>query len=85
MARGWESKSVEQQQEEMKDRNKSPGPRVSSAQQKLNRHREGLLLTRKRLVDRLRATTQTRHRQMLEDDLAEVDKQLLSCEEVNEP
>jgi hypothetical protein len=82
MARGWESKSVEQQQAEMADPSKSAGPRLSPAQQKLNRQREGLLLARKRLADQMHAATRPAHRQMIEQSLAEIDKQLASFEKL---
>ena len=82
MARGWESKSVEQQQADMADSGKSPGPRLSSAQQKLNRQRDGLLLARKRLVDQLQSSTRPGHRQMLAGALAEIDKQLAHFEKL---
>jgi hypothetical protein len=85
MARGWESKSVEQQQAEMVDPAKSGGPRFSPAQQKLTRQRDGLLLARKRLAHQLQASTHPQHRQMLEQALAEIDQQLSSFEKLNEP
>ena len=84
MARGWESKSVGQQQAEMADRAKSAGRRLSPAQQKRNRQRDGLLLARKRLADRLQAATRCEHRQMLERSIAEIDKQLYSFEKLTE-
>lgn len=85
MARGWESKSVEQQQEELKDRHPPTGPRLLPAQQKLIREREGLLLVQKRLMERLQATMHARRRQMLEQDLAEIEKQLSSFEKLIDP
>jgi len=78
MARGWESKSVEQQQAEKADDAKSAGPRLSPAQQLINRKRDGLLLSRKRLLHQLPTAAHPRHRQMLEQALAEIDKQLAS-------
>jgi hypothetical protein len=80
MARGWESKSVEQQQEEMAEQRKTPGSPIPPAQQKRNRKREGLLLSRERLTQQLQAATNSRHRQMLEQSIAEIDRQLLSFE-----
>lgn len=80
MARGWESKSVEEQQAEMAAPSKSAGPRLSPAQQKLNRQREGLLLARKRMADQLESATRPAHRQMLERAVAEIDRQLSSFE-----
>jgi hypothetical protein len=78
MARGWESKSVEQQQEEMAERQKPPPSPLSPAQQKRNRERDGLLLSRERLNQQLQAAANSRHRQMLEHAIAELDRQLAS-------
>jgi len=82
MARGWESKSVEEQQAEKADRNAPQHPPVSAAQQKLDRKRDGLLLSRKNLVRQLEATSNARHRRMLEEAVAEIDRQL-ACFEQN--
>ena len=80
MARGWESKSVEQQQEERSaHRQTVPAPRSPGEQQR-NRKREGLLLTRTRLSQQLLAASNPRHRQMLEQSIAEVDRQLSSLD-----
>ncbi len=78
MARGWESKSVEQQQEEMSERQKTVGAPISPDEQQLNRKREGLLLSRKRLTQQLQAAYNPRHRQMLEQAITELDRQLSS-------
>ncbi len=89
MARGWESKSVEQQQEEMAEQRKalreksargpiSPSPK----EQKRNRKRESLLLSRGHLTQQLQTASHPRHRQMLEQAIAELDRQLSSFEAV---
>ncbi len=78
MARGWESKSVEQQQEEMSERQKTVGAPISPDEQQRNRKREGLLLSRKRLTQQLQAAYNPRHRQMLEQAITELDRQLSS-------
>ena len=78
MARGWESKSVEQQQEEMPEHRKTVRPPISADEQQRNRKREGLLLSRKRLTQQLQAAGNARHRQMLEQAIAELDRQLSS-------
>jgi hypothetical protein len=82
MARGWESKSVEQQQEERS----SPGPKsrppLSPEQQQRNRKRDGLLLSRGRLTQQLQAASNPRRRQMLEQSIAELDRQLSLHEQV---
>jgi len=78
MARGWESKSVEQQQEEMSERQKTVGAPISPDEQQRNRKRERLLLSRKRLTQQLQAAYNPRHRQMLEQAITELDRQLSS-------
>jgi len=79
MARGWESKSVEQQQQEkMSERRKTVGAPISPDEQQRNRKREGLLLSRKRVSQLLQAAYNPRYRQMLEEAIAELDGQLSS-------
>jgi hypothetical protein len=80
MARGWESKSVEQQQEERAEQRQSARAlgSISPAEQQRNRKREGLLLSRSRLTRQLEAATNPRRRQMLEQAIAELDRQLSS-------
>ena len=80
MARGWESKSIEQQQDEKAAGTNKSGPQLTPEQQELNRKREGLLLSRKRLEGQLKVSTHSAHRQMLERSLAEIDRQLASFE-----
>jgi hypothetical protein len=80
MARGWESKSVEQQQEEMAERRKTVPPARSLDEQERNRKREGLILSRQRLAQQLQAASNLRHREMLERAIAELDSQLSSLE-----
>jgi len=80
MARGWESKSVEQQQDEKAAEAKATNPPVAPAQQKINRQREGLLLSRSRLLGELETSHHPAHRQMLHRSLAEIDRQLASFE-----
>jgi hypothetical protein len=84
MARGWESKSVEQQQAEMSERRKAIRAPISSEQQQRNRKREGLLLSRERLTQQLQAAVNPRRRQMLEQAIAELDSQLSSFKEVTD-
>jgi hypothetical protein len=84
MARGWESKSVEQQQEEMLEQRKTVRASISPDTQQRNRKREGLLLSRERLTQQLQAATHPRHRHMLELGIAELDSQLSSLEQVTD-
>jgi hypothetical protein len=83
MARGWESKSVEQQQEELAERRKQPSSPIPAEEQQRNRKREGLRLSKESLVQQLRAAANPKHRQMLEGAIAEVDRQLSSFEQVS--
>jgi len=84
MARGWESKSVEQQQEEMSEQRRTVRPPISPDEQQRNRKREGLLLSRERITQQLHAASNPRHRQMLEQAIAELDRQLSSFEQVTD-
>jgi hypothetical protein len=84
MARGWESKSVEQQQEELSEQRKTSRAPISPDEQQRNRKREGLLLSRGRLTQQLQAATNPRHRQMLEQAIAELDSQLSSFKQVTD-
>jgi len=80
MARGWESKSVEQQQDAMSERNKPAGPALSPEERDRDRKRQGLLLSHSRLSRQLETAANPRHRQMLTDAIAELDRQLSSLE-----
>jgi len=80
MARGWESKSVEQQQSEMPDRGQPTRPPLSPEQRERDRKRQGLLLSRIHLARQLEASENPRHREMLAQGIAELDRQLSSLE-----
>ena len=80
MARGWESKSVEQQQSEMPERGQATRPRVSPEQQERDRKRQGLLLSRTHLSRQLETVENTRHREMLAGAIAELDRKLAALE-----
>jgi len=75
MARGWESKSVEQQQEEASTQRTHRAPLTPEQIDQENRRR-GLLMSRERIVQQLQSASNPNHRQMLEAALAELDKQL---------
>jgi hypothetical protein len=90
MARGWESKSVEQQQAESaqagsaNDR-KQRGPALSARQKEQNRKREGLLLARTALQRQLENSPHPGRRSMLEKSLSEIDRQLAALQENTVP
>lgn len=71
MARGWESKDVESQQEQ-REAARKPGELMSDAAQQ----RKSLELQRKRIVGELERATHERYRWQLEDAIAHLDKQL---------
>jgi len=76
VARGWESKSVEEQQAQAATPASQAKPRLTPAQLQLQQQREGLLLSRKRLLQQLEAAHNERHREMLQAALAALDAQL---------
>ena len=75
MARGFESKSVEEQQAEAK-REANPGQQLTPQQAEQRRKRDGLILSRKNVKQRLESAASAAHRQMLEGALADLDRQI---------
>ena len=82
MARGWESKSVEQQQADMASTPAPGKPRLSAEQREVNRKCEGLQLSRRRLLQQLQASLHPGHRAILEQSILAIDKQLSSFEKL---
>jgi hypothetical protein len=81
MARGWESKSVEEQQEAAaRERAARQTPTPTAADQVKAQQREGLRLARARALASLQAACNPRHRAMLEETLAHLDAQLSALE-----
>jgi hypothetical protein len=76
MARGWESKSVEDQQSQAASSSIKTGPRPTADQLARQRQRQGLLLSRARVIQQLETAQNTHHRQMLQDALADLDAKL---------
>ena len=75
MARGFESKSVEEQQAEAK-RESTTRQQLTPEQMERRRKREGLILSRNNVKQRLESSSNPAHRQMLEGALADLDRQL---------
>ncbi len=75
MARGWESKAVESQIEEAAQTDDRGGP-LNSEQAELRKKREGLLLTRTRLLHELNAARHPRHRMILQEALEHIEREL---------
>src|ERR1700730_18091050 len=66
MARGWESKSVEAQQEAAAGSDFSGKPRLTRLEADRLREQESLRLSMKRMIEQLDHAQNPRHRQMLE-------------------
>jgi hypothetical protein len=77
MARGWESKSVEDQvaAAEAEKLNRSK-PVVSAADRERRAKREGLLLSRAKLLRDLESALDARYRAMLEQAVAHLDDEI---------
>ena len=75
MARGWESKSVEEQQSAASAQIESK-QRLTPEQAAVKQAREALELSRRRVLQQLQSIHNPRHRQMLEGALSELDSRL---------
>jgi hypothetical protein len=75
MARGWESKGVESQQEEAA-RGRVPKPRLTDVQRAALAQRQTLELARARAAGDLDRATAPPHKRLLEQTLAAIDAQL---------
>jgi hypothetical protein len=73
MARGWGSKSVEEQMENARQKKAAVH---STKPVHHSRQHENLVLARARLVKDLETTDNPRYKQFLEASLAEIDKQI---------
>ena len=75
MARGWESKSIESQQEDAA-RDRVRKPVLTPEQRAAEERRRTLQLARARAAADLARATAPHHRRMLEQTLAALDEQL---------
>jgi hypothetical protein len=76
MARGWESKSVESQIESAEARRTPSAGRRSTEQSALERERNGLELSRTRVLRDLASAASPRRREMLEAALKHLEERL---------
>jgi len=76
VARGWESKSVEAQQAEAEEKATPALPPLSAEEAARRRQTETLRLARLRVLQQLKASSNPRHRKLLEDALADLDQKL---------
>jgi len=76
MARGWESKSVEEQQAEARSTPAKAKTPLTPAQVAAQRLKQGLMLSRKHVLQEIEASQNPRRLQMLQKALADLDAQL---------
>jgi hypothetical protein len=76
MARGWESKSIEAQQEEAAARTAERKPRLSPEEATRLRERENLRLSLQNIVQQLDRCHDARHRAMLEQAKADLESRI---------
>ncbi len=80
MARGWESKAIEEQQSEALQAPVEHKRRLTTQEAARVRQREGLLLSRKHILNEMRTAEVPRRRQMLESALADLDARLAALQ-----
>jgi hypothetical protein len=77
VARGWESKSVELQQDDARSSNGEPKNQLTPEQRAIASRKEGLRLSRSRILEQLHhAAENPRYREILEKALAVLDEQI---------
>jgi hypothetical protein len=81
MARGWESKSVEEQIQEHADQsNEVSQPKLTPEELEKRNKREGILLVRTKTLTSLQTACDRRYRAHLEQVLADLDAQLAALD-----
>ena len=76
MARGWESKAVEAQQDAAGTDVEQRGPALTAAEIARRTSRDTLMLARARALEDLQRACAPAHRAMLEQAIADLDRQL---------
>jgi hypothetical protein len=77
MARGWESKSVEEQMAEAEARRSAPaGRELTPAERDRETRKMTLMLSRSRILQDLQTACHPNHRALLEQSLAFIDAEL---------
>jgi hypothetical protein len=79
MARGWESKAVEDQIDDAeRTRRAGAKPALTPAEMERQSRKDGLLLSRTRTLNALQGSCDARYRALLERTLAHIDAELAS-------
>lgn len=76
MARGWESKAVEAQMEEARDRFEKGKALARATPAETSRERRSLLLAKTRVLNEIQASANDRYKELLGTSLAAIEKQL---------
>lgn len=77
MARGWESKSVEEQLAEAESTREAKNkPHLEPAEADAQRQRELIVMARNRIAQLIAGTTNERYRRLLEQELKALDEKL---------
>lgn len=76
MARGWESKAVEDQIAAAEERKRGPKPPRTADEIERDSRREGLLLSRAKIVHDIGHARDVRHRAALQQALEYIDAQI---------
>jgi hypothetical protein len=76
MARGWESKSVEEQQQQKADSRSSEKPRLTTEQADQLREIQALRLSLQRVLDQLERSRDPKHQSMLQHAKADLELRL---------
>ncbi|HLH05770.1 MAG TPA: hypothetical protein VKW78_00885 [Terriglobales bacterium] len=79
MARGWESKSVEEQQSEFAKSSENKGARSPEEEKRMHLRKE-LQLKRARVLEQLQRSQNARYTELLNRELQEVERDLASTE-----
>jgi hypothetical protein len=76
MARGWESKSVEAQQDEAAERSRPGNPRLTPEAAARLREKESLRLSLQNVIHQIEQSHNSRHRAMLEQARSDLEQRL---------
>jgi hypothetical protein len=80
MARGWESKSVEEQQAEFVKSNPGTTKRKSPVEQERARQVKTLQLTRSYILHQMEQSKSERHKQLLSQEIQHLDLQIAAVQ-----
>ena len=84
MARGWESKAIEEQMNEAEARRQAPAERERTAFEiEQQKRKDGLLLDRARLLREMQGTRNQRYLTLLERGLAHIEAELAKLRELD--